>query len=381
MKKTVAFSALLFSLLLWSCGGDGSPTASTPTPTPVATSITLSPTSLSFTSLGETQQLSATVKDQNGTTMASATVTWATSDAAVATVSSAGLVTSVADGTATITATSGSLSATASVTVAQAAANLVLSDSILTFASLASTQQLTATVTDASGETISGATVTWTTSDAAVATVSDAGLVTSVAYGTATITATSGSLSATASVTSELPATQTMTVLPFDPAAVTLISPFTPSHTGINVYTITGGHFLSPGTGIVTNIELNTGNGLPGGSNYGIRIHLTSTGLYAWYHFEVNGSISDQTQRDNILVALGDQVTAGQHIGNLVSLGKNAHVHFDMLDAGGRDAVQCPLVYFSSVVATTWESLYDAKILARTSKLPDLCNEVDTPNS
>ena len=180
---------------------------------------------------------------------------------------------------------------------------------------------------------------------------------------------------------SELPATQTMTVMPFDPAAVTYMSPFRPSHTGIDINTTTGGHFLSPGTGIVTNIELNTGNGLPGGSNYGIRIHLTSTGLYAWYHFEVNGSISDQTQRDNILVALGDRVTAGQHIGNLVSLGKNAHVHFDMLDAGGRDAVQCPLVYFSSAVATTWESLYDAKILARTSKLPDLCNEVDVPNS
>jgi hypothetical protein len=130
----------------------------------------------------------------------------------------------------------------------------------------------------------------------------------------------------------------------------------------------------------VTNIELNTGNGLPGGSNYGIRIHLTSTGLYAWYHFEVNGSISDQTQRDNILVALGDRVTAGQHIGNLVSLGENAHVHFDMLDAGGRDAVQCPLVYFASAVATTWENLYDAKILERTSKLPDLCNEVDVPD-
>ena len=306
MNKSIELGAVVFSLLLWSCGGDSSPTASTPTPTPVATSITLSATSVSLTSLGATSQLSATVKDQNGATMTSPTVTWATSDAAIAT-------------------------------------------------------------------------------------VSDAGLVTSVAYGTATITATSGSLSATASVTSELPATQTMTVLPFDPAAVTLISPFMPSHTGINVYTITGGHFLSPGTGIVTNIELNTGNGLPGGSNYGIRIHLTSTGLYAWYHFEVNGSISDQTQRDNILVALGDQVTAGQHIGNLVSLGTHAHVHFDMLDAGGRDAVQCPLVYFSPAVAEAWESLYDEKIRERDERrikegrgpvpaLPDVCNEVDLPS-
>ena len=88
---------------------------------------------------------------------------------------------------------------------------------------------------------------------------------------------------------SELPAAQTMTVMPVDPSAVTYMSPFRPSHTGINIYTVSGGRFLSPGTGIVTNIELNTGNGLPGGSNYGIRIHLTSTGLYAWYHFEVNG--------------------------------------------------------------------------------------------
>ena len=119
MNKQTAVSAVLVSLLLWSCGGDSTPTA--PTPTPVATSITLTMTSLSLSSLatlGETSQLSATVKDQNGAAMSSATVTWATSEAAVATVSSTGLVTAVANGTATITATSGSVSATASVTVA-----------------------------------------------------------------------------------------------------------------------------------------------------------------------------------------------------------------------------------------------------------------------
>ena len=170
-------------ILSQGCAWEDSPTTPTPPPTPVATSITLSATSLSFSSLGETSQLSATVKDQSGAAMASATVTWATSDAAVATVSSAGLVTSVADGTATITATSGSASATASVTVGQVAANLVLSDSVLTFASLADTTQLAATVTDANGETIPTPSVTWATSDAAVATVSSTGLVTSVAAG------------------------------------------------------------------------------------------------------------------------------------------------------------------------------------------------------
>jgi hypothetical protein len=191
---------------------------------------------------------------------------------------------------------------------------------------------------------------------------------------------------------SDLPATQTMSVMPFDPAAVTFISPFKPSHTGIDINTITGGRFLSPGAGLVTKIELNTGQGLPGGTNYRIRLHLTSTGINALYHFEVNGSISDQAQRENILVTLGERVTAGQHIGNLVSLGEHAHVHFDMLDAGGRAAVRCASVYFTPDVWTAWETLYDAKVRERNAErlknnrgpfpaLPDLCNEVDTPNS
>jgi len=208
----------------------------------------------------------------------------------------------------------------------------------------------------------------------------------------ATGTSLSGTMEVDGISLSGLPATQTMTQMPFDPATVTLISPFTPSHTGIDINTITGGRFLSPGTGIVTLIELNTGQGLPGGTNYRVRIHLTSTGLNALYHFEVDGSISDQTQQNNILVALGDRVTAGQHIGNLISEGQYAHVHFDILDAGGRDAVQCPLVYFSPAVATTWESLYDEKILERDREriednrgavpsLPDLCNTTDTPSS
>ena len=116
MKHTGALSVLVFSLFLWSCGGEITPTTPTLPPPPVATSITLSVTSLSFALLGATSQLSATVEDENGATMASATVTWAATGGA-ATVSSTGLVTSVAGGRATITATSGSVSATASVTV------------------------------------------------------------------------------------------------------------------------------------------------------------------------------------------------------------------------------------------------------------------------
>ncbi|GIT52549.1 MAG: hypothetical protein Ct9H300mP15_27620 [Gemmatimonadota bacterium] len=193
-------------LLLLACGDGGTTPTSPPTPpTPVATSITLSATSLSFSSVGSTTQLSATVKDQNDATMSGASVTWSSSSASVATVSSSGLVTAVANGTATITATSGSASGTAAVTVA-VPTSLELSDTLLTFSALGDTTQLSATVKDQNGATMSGASVTWSSSSASVATVSSSGLVTAVANGTATITATSGSASGTAAVTVAVPA-------------------------------------------------------------------------------------------------------------------------------------------------------------------------------
>ena len=207
---------------------------------------------------------------------------------------------------------------------------------------------------------------------------------------TQTESTNSGGLTVNGISLSKLPATQTMNVLPFDTAGVTLISPYKPSHTGIDINTITGGRFLSPASGIVTLVQLNTGQGRPG-TNYRVRIHHTSTGINSLYHFEVDGSLSDQMQHDNIFVVLGDQVTVGQHIGNLMSQGPHAHVHYDMLDAGGRATVRCPTVYFSSDVVATWESLYYQKIKERDDariaenrgavpSLPDLCNDVELPN-
>ena len=188
-------------LLLAACGDGGTTPTSPPTPTtPVATSITVSPTSLSFSSVGATQQLSATVKDQNGATMSGATVTWATTEAAVATVSSSGLVTSVGNGTGSVLAVSGSINGTAAVTVAQVVSTLELSPSGTNLSSVGDTITLSATVKDSGGSTIPDATVTWTTSDTLIATVSAAGLVTAGARGSATITATSGSVSGTTSI-------------------------------------------------------------------------------------------------------------------------------------------------------------------------------------
>ena len=83
-----------------SCGESESPTDTNDLPTPVARTLTLSPTSVSFSVLGETEQLTASVLDQNGAVMGGASVSWSSSSTSVASVSSTGLVTALADGAA-----------------------------------------------------------------------------------------------------------------------------------------------------------------------------------------------------------------------------------------------------------------------------------------
>ncbi|HAY77637.1 MAG TPA: hypothetical protein DCY33_07315, partial [Gemmatimonadetes bacterium] len=211
--------ATLLIASLMSCGGETSPGGGT-TPTqpvvPVATSITLSASSISLNSLGQTASLTAVVTDQNGAAMSGQAVAWSSSDTGVVTVSN-GTVTAVADGSATITATSGTLTATASAIVGQEPSTISLSSDSLIMRSVGAEVDLTAAVLDALGGTVEGAVISWTSSDEGVATISfgstgsEAGTVTAVANGSATITATSGTASATASVTvAQIPSTITL---------------------------------------------------------------------------------------------------------------------------------------------------------------------------
>ena len=86
-------------------------------PAPTPASVTVSPAGPSIAT-GATQQLSATATYDDGTTQnVTSEVTWSSSSSAVATVSSAGLVTAISPGTATVTALQGSVSGSTSVTV------------------------------------------------------------------------------------------------------------------------------------------------------------------------------------------------------------------------------------------------------------------------
>ena len=183
-----------------------------------AASITVAPPSVSIT-VGQTSQLSATVKDASGATIAGAPVSWSVDNPGVATVSSTGLVTGISAGSATVTASSGPAHMGVPVSVAPIPANaVVISPSSAT---LVPTQQvqLSATVTDAQGNPLSGRTVTWSSNNEGVATVSASGNVTAVAPGSATITATSGTAHGTASITVKLVPVATVQV---NPGAVSL---------------------------------------------------------------------------------------------------------------------------------------------------------------
>src|SRR5207253_2228205 len=169
-------------------GQSGSATVSV-TIVPVA-SVSVSPATASVQT-GQTVQLTATPKDASGGALSGRTVTWASSNAAVATVSGTGLVTGVAAGSATITATSEGKSGTSALTVTAAiapVASVTLSPSPATV-QISGTLQVTATLKDANGNILSGRTVTWASDNSGIAMVSATGLVTGIVAGSATISA------------------------------------------------------------------------------------------------------------------------------------------------------------------------------------------------
>ncbi|MBR2229261.1 MAG: BspA family leucine-rich repeat surface protein [Prevotella sp.] len=143
---------------------------------------------------GETVTLKATVYPS---TLEDKTVTWTSSNTAVATVSSKGKVKGVRTGTATITCTSNAtgLSTTCEVTVGS-----VILDQTEVTVKKGKTVTLKATVYPS---TLADKSVTWKSSNTSIATVTAEGKVKGIKAGTATITCTSVAtgLSATCTVT------------------------------------------------------------------------------------------------------------------------------------------------------------------------------------
>ena len=203
-----------------------------PPAVPAVASVTASPASASV-QVGATLQLAGATTDSAGNLLASPTVSWATSNAVVATVAASGVVTGVTAGSATITATSEGKSGTSTITVTNVpVASVTLTPAIASLL-IGATAQLTATLKDALGNPLSGRVVTWASSAPGVAAVSGTGSVTGYGVGAVTITATSEGQSGSAAVT------------------VTRVSDSTPFYTlgnGANYYVAPGGSDANPCT-------------------------------------------------------------------------------------------------------------------------------------
>jgi uncharacterized protein YjdB len=201
--------------------GRTTPASVTVSAIPVA-AVQVQPSTLTLVD-GQTGQLQARPVDGAGQPLVGRTILWFTNNAAVATVSSTGLVTAQAPGSAIITATSEGKSGTMNLTVTAPTPNAVVLAPGQLVVEEGDTATLSAQVLDNLGNELPGATVTYSTSNAAVATVSAMGVVTGVAPGMATITGTSGGKTGTAEVT----------VTPTPVSSVTV----TPAHTAIAVGT------------------------------------------------------------------------------------------------------------------------------------------------
>ena len=172
------------------------------TPSYPVTDVTLSHDKADLTKVGETLQLTATVKPSYADNK---TITWKSSDEKVATVDKDGKVTAVANGTVTITATSadGKHSATVTITVKISPEKLTLTAENKTLTKIGDTLQITAKVEpdNAYDKLI------WKSSDENVATVDADGKVTAVGNGEVTITATTedGKLNESVTITVKIP--------------------------------------------------------------------------------------------------------------------------------------------------------------------------------
>ncbi|MGH7580343.1 MAG: leishmanolysin-related zinc metalloendopeptidase [Gemmatimonadales bacterium] len=120
-RQSLRCGTLALLLAAAGCGGSGS--SDPPTPA----EITLNSADITLAAAGQSQQLVATVLDQDGDPIPDATVQWTASEPTVVAVSTAGLLTAQGPGDAQVTATAGEAVATAEVVV-QSTASVEIAD-------------------------------------------------------------------------------------------------------------------------------------------------------------------------------------------------------------------------------------------------------------
>jgi len=156
-----------------------------------AARLELSRDEIQFHSLHDTLAVDVEVLDVAGHPLFTPSVQWTATDPAIAEVTDAGLVISLADGQTRIVAASGNVADTVAVTV-HAVEQLSIQEDSLCIAALGFQDTVWAVATDAVLDTVREVSLAWQSSEPSVATVSPSGVVTALQEGEAFVWATLG---------------------------------------------------------------------------------------------------------------------------------------------------------------------------------------------
>lgn len=195
----------------------------------VIASITVGPSTSNLASFGQQVQLTAVARDSNANVISAPALTWAPANGSIASVTTAGLVTALGNGSTLVTATAAnSVAGSATVNVAQVTASVVVTPGSAAFGAFGGAgRSFTAQARDANGNAIAGKTFAWASTATGVAQVSPASgastTVTAQSNGSATISATVDGQTGTAPVTvTQLAASVLLT--PGNPATLATIN-------------------------------------------------------------------------------------------------------------------------------------------------------------
>ena len=189
---------------------------------PPVSSVTVSPSSAQDMMVGEMTTFTATARTAGGAVRGDVSISWSSSDTSVVTITSAGVATAVAAGTASIRAAAGGVtSSPVTINVAEPPPpEPVVSKVTVSPASMmmmvGGMFQFTAVAMTADGMVIDDVDFAWLSDDTEVAKVDETGLVTAVAAGTAMITASADSVTsmpATVTVEESAPVIASVTIM------------------------------------------------------------------------------------------------------------------------------------------------------------------------
>lgn len=167
---------------------------SDPTSGPAAVaSVEVAPTGANLR-VGNTRQFSATLRDNSANVLEGRTISWASSNGNVLSVSGSGLATALDTGTVTLTASSGGASGNVSVVVSLVpAVSIAVSPGADTLVA-GTSAPLSVTLRDSANQVLNGRPVTWESSAPTIATVSTGGNVSALGVGATWIRAIAGTL-------------------------------------------------------------------------------------------------------------------------------------------------------------------------------------------